>query len=72
MTDIRYIVNSQNIDVKNLISMVGLKESESMDQIAFKKFLLTINPQISDEEYKFCFAKLDINGDGYVSTKELM
>ena len=72
MNDLRFIVNSQNLDIKNLMSMVGLKESENMDENAFKKFLITINPQVSEEEYKFCFSRLDKNGDGAVSIKELV
>ena len=49
MNDLRYIVNSQNIDIKKLQSMIGLKENEEMDEASLKKFLKTINPQISEE-----------------------
>ena len=48
MNDLRFIVNSQNIDIKNLMGMVGIKENESMNETSFKKFLFSLNPQISE------------------------
>lgn len=38
-----------------------------MDEASLKKFLKTINPQISEEEFQFCFSKLDKKGNGKVS-----
>ena len=42
-----------------------------MDENSLKKFLKTINPQISEEEFQFCFSKLDKKGTGKVSINTL-
>lgn len=32
MTDLRYIINSQNIDISKLLKMIGLKETEELNE----------------------------------------
>ena len=47
MNDLRYTINSQNIDINNLLEMIGLKDKNELNEASLKKFLSTINPKIT-------------------------
>ena len=71
MTDIRFIINSQNIDLIKLFERMGYKENQELSFKELQKFLRTVNPQISSEEEVYIFEKLDEDNNGSISLKEL-
>lgn len=71
MVDIRFHVNSQNINLKKLWSNLGYHEHKELDGQEFGVFLTSIVPSIDRHEVSYFFRKMDANKDGSVSLKEI-
>jgi hypothetical protein len=59
MADIRFMINSQNIDLIKLFEKMGYKENQELNFKELQRFLRTVNPQVSSEEEVYIFEKLD-------------
>lgn len=71
MGDLRFRINSQNIHLKNLWENLGYDENKELNRKQFGEFLRIIHPEIAPSEEQFFFQKMDINGDGQISLKEV-
>lgn len=71
MGDLRFKVNSENIDLKKLWSNLGFEEDKDLDFEEFQTFLQAIDPNMSKAQATYFFEKMDENGDGSISLKEL-
>lgn len=61
MTDLRFKINSQNIDLNKLLMGLGFSQNHDMNYKEFYEFLRHINPKITKDEVAFFFEKLDRN-----------
>ena len=71
MADIRFMINSQNIDLTKLFERMGYKEDQELNFKELQRFLRTVNPNISSEEEVYMFERLDEDNNGSISLKEL-
>lgn len=71
MADLRFKINSENVDLKKLWKSLSYDEEKDLSFEEFQNFLQTINPDISEAEEIYFFEKMDANGDGSISLKEL-
>ena len=67
MSDLRFKINEQNIDLKKLFSTLGFAANHDLSFKEFSKLLKSINPKITSDELVYFFEKMDKNGDGSVS-----
>lgn len=71
MTDIRFKINTENIDLRKLIRQMGFDDRTELMFKNFDDFIRVVNPSITSEEVIYFFEKLDINDDGKVPIKWL-
>lgn len=71
MSDIRFRINMQNMDLRKLISQMGFDDRTELIFRNFDQFIRVVNPSITSEEVVYFFEKLDVNDDGRVSIKQL-
>lgn len=69
MSELRFQINSKNLDLNNLLKSMGIKHEMNFHE--FSEFLRNIHPNITKEEVKFFFEKMDSNADGSISIQEL-
>ena len=67
MGDLRFKINSQNIDIKKLWASLGFQEDKELNFKEFQTFLKAINPNMNKAEQSYFFEKMDANGDGCLS-----
>lgn len=71
MGELRFEINSKNIDLDRLIDGLGFKNNKELNYEEFTQFLKHIHPKITNKEINFFFEKMDTNADGSISMKEL-
>ncbi len=71
MSDIRFRINTENVDLRKLIEQMGFDDRTELTFKNFDEFIRVVNPSITTEEVVYFFEKLDVNDDGKVSIKEL-
>lgn len=71
MTELRFQINSKNIDLNKLLESMGMKNEKELNFSQFSDFLRYIHPNITKDEIKFFFEKMDTNEDGSISIHEL-
>lgn len=71
MGDLRFKINSQNIHLKKLWKKLGYSEDKELNWNEFVNFLRLIHPEMVATEEQFFFEKMDKNGDGRVSLREV-
>jgi len=71
MSDLRFKIHEQNIDLKKLFSLMGFSTNQDLNYKDFSKLLKNINPSIQSEELVYFFERMDKNSDGTVSLIEL-
>lgn len=71
MTELRFQINSKNIDLNKLLESMGMKNEKELNFAQFSDFLRYIHPNITKDEIKFFFEKMDTNEDGSISINEL-
>jgi Ca2+-binding EF-hand superfamily protein len=71
MSELRFQINSKNIDLNKLLDSMGLKPNHELNFNEFSEFLKIIHPGIVKDEINFFFEKMDYNGDGRISLQEL-
>ena len=69
MTDIRFQINSNNIDLMKLWKSFGYSEEKQLNQQQFKEFLKCVLPKMAPAEEEYFYSKMDINKDGLISLK---
>lgn len=69
MSKIRYQINSQNLQLEKLIEKHGF--SKDMDFQSFQKFMKTIDEDLTVEEVRYMFEKLDRDDSNTISLAEL-
>lgn len=67
MNGLRFKINSENIDVCKLFSILGFKPDSELKFKEFHKFLDYISPKITEEEVRFFFDKVDEDDSGSIS-----
>ncbi len=67
MTELRFQINSKNIDINRLLESLGFKGYQELNFQQFSQFLRHIHPKITKDEAKFFFEKMDNNDDGSIS-----
>ena len=55
MTELRFQINSKNIDLMKLLNSMGIKYENELNFTEFSDFLRYIHPNITKEEIKFFF-----------------
>lgn len=53
MTELRFQINSKNLDINNLLTSMGIKQEMNFSK--FSEFLRYIHPNITKDEVKFFF-----------------
>lgn len=71
MGELRFEINSKNIDLDRLLDGLGFKHNQELNFEEFSEFLRHIHPKITKNEVKFFFEKMDANADGSISMQEL-
>lgn len=71
MTELRFQINSKNIDINRLLESLGFKGYQELNFQQFSQFLRHIHPKITKDQVKFFFEKMDNNDDGSISLNEL-
>lgn len=71
MAQLRFHINSKNLNLSHLLTSMGIKPGHELNFNEFSDFLKYINQDISKDEIKFFFEKMDSNADGSISTQEL-
>ncbi len=69
MSDIRFRINVENLELRKLMSEMGLDEGTELSFKKFEEFVKIVNPSITTEEVVYFFEKLDVNDDGKVSIR---
>jgi serine/threonine protein kinase len=59
MNGLRFMINSQNIDIGKLFTLLGFNPGSELNFEEFHKFLDYISPKITEEEVRFFFDKVD-------------
>jgi serine/threonine protein kinase len=67
MNGLRFKINSENIDVNKLFTILGFKQGSELSFPQFHKFLDYISPKITEEEVRFFFDKVDVDESGTIS-----
>lgn len=67
MGQIRYEINSKNIALDKLMAMYGFSGIKDLDFKVFDKVIRTIDPNLTAEEIRYIFEKLDLDGDNTIS-----
>ena len=55
MTELRFQINSKNIDLSKLFNSMGYKPNQELNFNEFSDFLKIIHPAITKEEVNFFF-----------------
>jgi Ca2+-binding EF-hand superfamily protein len=71
MNGLRFKVNSENIDIGKLFSLLGFNPGSELNFAEFHKFLDYISPKITEEEVRFFFDKVDKDESGTISIVEI-
>lgn len=71
MGELRFEVNSHNIDLNKLIEKLGFHNKKQLNFEEFTHFCHTIHPKITKSQIKFFCQKMDTDGDGKVSMEQL-
>jgi Ca2+-binding EF-hand superfamily protein len=69
MSDLRFKINMENIDLRKLFDDLGFDDKTELIFRSFDEFVRMVNPSITTEEVVYFFEKLDVNDDGKVSIK---
>lgn len=67
MGDLRFKVNSQNIDIRKLWKSLGFEKDSELNFKECQTFLDAINPNMSKAEQSYFFEKMDSKGYGTLS-----
>ena len=67
MGDLRFKVNSQNIDIKKVWKSLGFQKDSELNFKKFQTFLDAINPNMNKAEQSYFFEKMDAKGYGTLS-----
>ena len=68
MSKLRFKINSQNIDVKKMLTILGWEgEKIELNFKQFHKFLQYIHSNIAEEEARYFFDKVDEDNSGTIS-----
>lgn len=60
MSRLRFRINSDNIDVRKLLTILGLQnEKDELNFKEFNQFLEYIYPDLTEEEVRYFFDKVD-------------
>ena len=70
MSRLRFRINSDNIDVRKLLNILGIKnEKEELNFKEFSKFLDYIYSDLTEEEVRYFFDKVDEDSSGTISVQ---
>ena len=67
MSDIRFYVRSENIDLRRLWESLGYDENKELNENEFYELLGLITPHFETKEEKYFFDEMDENKDGAIS-----
>lgn len=68
MADLRFQINSQNLDLFRILTALGYKSGDTeLDQDKFYQFLKIVNPELSREESNYIFGKADTDHSNGIS-----
>ncbi len=72
MSSLRFQINSQNLDLINILAQLGYKNGQSeLDKDRFFRFLQIINEDISRNQSDYIFNKTDFDKNGTISINEI-
>lgn len=71
MSELRYNIKSQNIDLEKLFNRMGYNRQTELNFKHFNEFLKTIDANLTQQEQVFIFTKLDVDDSNSISLKEL-
>lgn len=72
MSSLRFQINSQNLDLINILAQLGYKNGQSeLDKDRFFRFLQIINEDISRNQSDYIFNKTDFDENGTISINEI-
>ena len=71
MSDLRFHINSNNLDLCIILAGPGYKGEESLHPEKFYEFLKIVSQSITREESNYIFKKVDEKGKGTISIKQI-
>ena len=72
MSDLRFQIHSQNLDLCRIMAGLGYKDgSSSLNKHQFFQFLKIIYPHIKKAESDYIFAKVDVHNNDAVTIKDI-
>jgi serine/threonine protein kinase len=72
MSRLRFRINSDNIDVRKLLSILGLQsEKDELNFKEFHRFLEYIYNDLTEEEVRYFFDRVDEDNSGTISVAEI-
>ena len=72
MSDLRFEINSHNLDLFKILTGLGYKSGEvELDRQHFYQFLQIVSPAITKQESDYIFTKTDLDGNETISLQEI-
>jgi Ca2+-binding EF-hand superfamily protein len=71
MRDLRMKIKVDNIDLERLFKRLGFNNQTEMKINDFEKFLAMVSPNLSVEEVRYIFEKLDTDKNNTITYQEL-
>ncbi len=70
MNNIRYMVKVKSIDLEKLFNKIGSSSKMTLGYSSFKELMMNIDDELTDEEIKYTFKKINESGSGSISHAE--
>lgn len=72
MSDLRFEINSHNLDLLKILTGLGYKSGEvELDHDSFFEFLKIVSSTVTRRESDYIFAQTDLDGNGTISIQEI-
>ena len=71
MTDLRFHINSNNLDLCIILAGLGYKGNEELNRDKFHEFLKIISPSIKRNESEYVFSQVDSEKKGVITIKQI-
>lgn len=71
MNRLRFKINSENLDMPQLFTLLGFQSKAELAFEQFQRLLDYISPKITPEEVRYFFDRIDYDSSGSVSLAEI-
>lgn len=71
MSDLRFHINANNLDLCIILAGLGYKGEEKLDKNKFHEFLKIVSPNIKRNESEYIFGQVDTEKKGFITIKQI-